>query len=71
MRAAIWILISFLLGPVADADALFSVAYHDVRDDVEGQVDADRYAVSTAELAAHFRWLRREGYTAAKIVMLG
>lgn len=39
------------------------LCYHDVRRDVEGRVDADGLAVSTAHLAAHFGWLRANGYT--------
>jgi len=34
------------------------LAYHDVRDVVSGDYDADQYAVSTANLIDHFTWLR-------------
>jgi biofilm PGA synthesis lipoprotein PgaB len=67
MRGALWILTLLLLAPGAEAERLFSLAYHDVRDDVKGGADADRFAVSTAQLAAHFRWLRREGYAVVSI----
>jgi biofilm PGA synthesis lipoprotein PgaB len=67
MRGALWMLTLLLLAPGAAAERLFSLAYHDVRDDVNGGADADRYAVSTAQLAAHFRWLRREGYAVVSV----
>ena len=35
------------------------IAYHDVRDDVAGEYDSDRYAISTEHLIAHFRWLQQ------------
>ena len=43
------------------------IAYHDVRDDVAGQYDADAYAVSTIHLLAHFRWLRQAGFTPVSV----
>jgi biofilm PGA synthesis lipoprotein PgaB len=39
------------------------IAYHDVRDDVAGEYDSDRYAISTEHLIAHFRWLQQTGFT--------
>jgi poly-beta-1,6-N-acetyl-D-glucosamine N-deacetylase len=41
---------------------LLVLSYHDVRDDVAAKGDADRYAVSTANFAAHLDWLRSHGY---------
>ncbi len=41
---------------------LLVLSYHDVRDDVAAKGDADRYAVSTANFAAHLDWLRTHGY---------
>jgi biofilm PGA synthesis lipoprotein PgaB len=43
------------------------IAYHDVRDDVAGKYDADRYAISTEHLVAHFRWLRQAGFTPVSV----
>ena len=39
------------------------ISYHDVRPDLEGELDPDRYAVSTPRLVEHFEWFREEGYT--------
>jgi poly-beta-1,6-N-acetyl-D-glucosamine N-deacetylase len=39
------------------------LSYHDVRDDVDGDLDPDRFAVSTDRLVEHFEWFRTEGYT--------
>jgi biofilm PGA synthesis lipoprotein PgaB len=41
---------------------LHVLAYHDVRDRVAVDVDADQYAISTANLISHFQWLRLHGY---------
>ena len=38
------------------------LSYHDVRPDVQGPVDADRYAVSTDRLVEHFDWFLAEGF---------
>ncbi len=38
-------------------------SYHDVRDDVAGPTDPDRFAVSTERLVEHFEWMRLEGLT--------
>ncbi|CAN5803342.1 poly-beta-1,6-N-acetyl-D-glucosamine N-deacetylase PgaB [soil metagenome] len=43
--------------------ALTILSYHDVRDDIEGDLDPDRFAVSTARLVEHFEWFRAEGFT--------
>src|SRR6056297_3485589 len=48
---------------VAAEPAWVSVVWHDVRDDVAGHVDRDRYAVSTTQLAEQFDWLRANGWT--------
>lgn len=53
--------------PPADAPVLHVLAYHDVRDDVVADVDADQYAVSTANLVAHFHWLAEHGFTPVSI----
>lgn len=46
---------------------LHVLAYHDVRDDVAATVDADQYAISTANLISHFQWLREHGFTPVSI----
>ncbi|MDZ7778447.1 MAG: poly-beta-1,6-N-acetyl-D-glucosamine N-deacetylase PgaB [Gemmatimonadota bacterium] len=46
------------------------ISYHDVRDDVSGSVDPDRFAISTEHLIAHFEWLRAEGYTPVSVERL-
>lgn len=46
------------------------ISYHDVRDDVAGSVDPDRFAISTERLIAHFEWLRAEGYTPVSVAQL-
>ncbi|WP_024888761.1 poly-beta-1,6-N-acetyl-D-glucosamine N-deacetylase PgaB [Luteimonas huabeiensis] len=53
-----------LARPAAPADAprLLVLSYHDVRDDVAEKGDADLYAISTQNLAAHFDWLAGHGY---------
>jgi len=47
--------------PVGAAETFHAFAYHDVRDSVAG-LDQDRYAISTANLIAHFSWLQNNGY---------
>lgn len=46
----------------APAQALFVLCYHDVRDAVDGELDADRAAISTRHLVDHFEWLKAHGY---------
>jgi poly-beta-1,6-N-acetyl-D-glucosamine N-deacetylase len=51
----------------AAADAPYHVpyqvlAYHDVRDHVNGNYDQDQYAVSTKNLIDHFNWLKINGF---------
>jgi biofilm PGA synthesis lipoprotein PgaB len=43
------------------------LAYHDVRDVVQGDYDPDQYAISTGNLIDQFTWLRLNGYTAVSI----
>ncbi len=43
------------------------LSYHDVRDDVDGDLDPDRFAVSTERLVEHFEWLRESGYTPVSV----
>lgn len=44
-----------------------ALSYHDVRDDVQGALDADPYAVSTARLVEQFEWLAENGYTPVSV----
>lgn len=44
------------------AQALVVLSYHDVRDQVDGELDADRTAISTRHLVDHFEWLRAQRY---------
>lgn len=44
------------------AEPLLVLSYHDIRDDVSGKGDADAYAVSTQNFAAHLDWLAGHGY---------
>ena len=63
MTLALVLLVLLVLFTAAPARAgLLVLSYHDVRDDVEAKGDPDRYAVSTANFAAHLDWLRAHGY---------
>ena len=50
------------LSPLVVASDYEILAYHDVRDDVMSNYDTDQFAVSTANLIAHFRWLKDAGF---------
>ncbi len=69
MRCSLSLLLCFLAGFGAAEAALpaeptwVSVVWHDIRDDVAGHVDRDRYAVGTRQLAEQFDWLRANGWT--------
>ncbi|MCK5718529.1 MAG: poly-beta-1,6-N-acetyl-D-glucosamine N-deacetylase PgaB [Thiomargarita sp.] len=39
-----------------------ALCYHDVRDDVVGDLDPDTMSVSTLTLGKHFAWLKSKGY---------
>ncbi len=43
-------------------NGLLVLSYHDIRDDVREKGDADAYAVSTQNFAAHLDWLSAHGY---------
>ncbi len=59
----VFVLLSALLAPVAIAgNPLLVLSYHDIRDDVAPKGDADGYAVSTQNFAAHLDWLDGHGY---------
>ncbi|RME32883.1 MAG: poly-beta-1,6-N-acetyl-D-glucosamine N-deacetylase PgaB [Gammaproteobacteria bacterium] len=50
--------------PRSDFEVL---CYHEVRDDVVGDLDRDPYAVSTDHLVRHLNWLRDHGYRPVSI----
>lgn len=54
-------------GVPSEPGVLHVLAYHDVRDDVSASVDADQYAISTANLVSHFQWLREHDYVPVSI----
>lgn len=43
-------------------NGLLILSYHDIRDQVAAKGDADTYAVSTQNFAAHLDWLGAQGY---------
>ncbi len=43
------------------------LSYHDVRSDLEGELDGDRYAVATRRLIEHFDWFLAEGLTPVSV----
>lgn len=47
--------------------SLLVLSYHDIRDDVARHGDADAYAVSTQNFAAHLDWLHGNGYVAVDL----
>lgn len=61
---------NIVLLPSALADELITLCYHDVRDDVDGHLDADTVAVSSKQLAEQFEWLRQNGYTPVSVNQL-
>jgi biofilm PGA synthesis lipoprotein PgaB len=73
LRSLLVTLALIALAPVGAARAqapvtvLHVLAYHDVRDDVVPDVDSDQYAISTANLIAHFQWLREHGFTPVSV----
>lgn len=64
--AFLWLACSLLVAPAqaafGAAGEWVAVSWHDVRDDVAGEADADAFAVSTRNLAAQFEWLRHDGW---------
>lgn len=51
-------------------NTLIALCYHDVRDDVDGHLDADAAAVGSRQLAEQFEWLRKNGYTPVSVDQL-
>lgn len=54
----------------AELPAIPIIAYHDVRDSVALDYDADQFAISTRNLIEHFAWLRQAGYQPISIDQL-
>ncbi|MCH7980620.1 MAG: poly-beta-1,6-N-acetyl-D-glucosamine N-deacetylase PgaB [Proteobacteria bacterium] len=62
------ILLLCLQSLTAHADQDFiAIAYHDVRNGVTANYDADELSISTGNLAAHFAWLKHHGYVPVSI----
>ncbi|HEY5655947.1 MAG TPA: poly-beta-1,6-N-acetyl-D-glucosamine N-deacetylase PgaB [Woeseiaceae bacterium] len=59
-----------LAGPFAQAKPVHVLAYHDVLERGNPQLDRDDMAVSTNHLIQHFRWLRDNGFTPVSIDQL-
>jgi biofilm PGA synthesis lipoprotein PgaB len=55
-------LAALLSAPFVRAATFHVFAYHDVRNSVSGDFDADQYAVSTRNLIDHFSWLKANGF---------
>lgn len=64
--------VSAAAAPALTSDTLSvtTLCYHDVRDDVDADIDRDPNAVSSRQLAAQFEWLRQNGYTPVSIAQL-
>lgn len=62
MRLMQLLVLSIVSMGVAAEPAWVGVGWHDIRDDVAGHVDPDRYAVGTRQLAEQFDWLRANGW---------
>ena len=45
----------------------FALCYHDVRNDVVGELDQDSGALNTQHLIQHFQWLKDNGYTVVSL----
>lgn len=60
-------LASLFAAASAQAGEFFVLAYHDIRKDVAGAIDDDPYAISRANLARHFEWLKTNGYQVVRI----
>lgn len=59
------VLIGFVLfagGPAWADNTFIALSYHDVRDDLAGDMDEDQLALGTRNLVAEFSWLREHGY---------
>jgi biofilm PGA synthesis lipoprotein PgaB len=66
MRGLLSIFLAFAVTPLF-AQSLHTLTYHDIRDQVAKNFDPDQYAVSSENLAAHFSWLRSQGYSVVDV----
>lgn len=48
--------------PVAAAQSFDVFCYHDVKDDVDGDLELETTTISTKNLARHFAWIAEHGY---------
>jgi biofilm PGA synthesis lipoprotein PgaB len=63
MRIVIILSMLVLTGSACAAEVeLMALAYHDVRTTLVRDYDPRQYAVTSANLAGHFRWLQSQGY---------
>ncbi len=66
LQALLLLLATTLITPLTTAKNqttdLIALCYHDVREDVRGDMDEDEFAVSTAHLIQHFQWLKDNNY---------
>jgi poly-beta-1,6-N-acetyl-D-glucosamine N-deacetylase len=64
MMKILLLICMLLVNGIASADTQqFQVlSYHDVRDEVDGDLDADSTAISSKNLARHFAWLQAHDY---------
>ncbi|MFC0677855.1 poly-beta-1,6-N-acetyl-D-glucosamine N-deacetylase PgaB [Lysobacter korlensis] len=67
--SALWALVLMFAAPLTAMAAkgpatepLLVLSYHDIRDDVAPKGDADAFAVSAQNFAAHLDWLSGQGY---------
>lgn len=71
LRSAAILLATLWAATASGQENPFQVlAYHDVRDSVSGDFDADQYAVAFTNLIDHFTWLRLNGFTVVSIDQL-
>jgi len=67
-HAAAWLLLIAGFAPAAAqaggnaSTPVLVLSYHDIRDDVAGTEDPDRYATDTQNFAAHLEWLNAHGF---------
>jgi biofilm PGA synthesis lipoprotein PgaB len=62
-----WLVFCSLWSVQSHAVAFQALCYHDVRDDVTKNLDADSAAVSTQRLIAHFSWFKQHGFQPVSI----
>lgn len=53
---------SYANTPVSNALAFDVFSYHDVKDDVDGDLERETTTISTKNLARHFSWIESHGY---------